>query len=102
MADEPITASVRRRRHRDVAGRRGDGLGRGRDGDVLRQVEVHRAHRLGHGERDGSAHRLRDASALQPQRRLGDRLEQGVVVDPHLDAAAEQVGVEIAGDGDHR
>ena len=79
-----------------------DGLGCGRERDVLRQVEMHRAHRLGHGERDGGAHRLRDAPALQPQRRLGDRLEQRVVVDPHLDAAAELVGVEIAGDGDHR
>jgi hypothetical protein len=28
--------------------------------------------------------------------------EQRMVVDPHLDAAAKLVGIEIAGDGDHR
>ena len=32
---------------------------------------------------------------LEPQRRLGDRLEQRMVVDPHLDAAAELIGVEL-------
>ena len=51
---------------------------------------------------DRFAHGLGDAALFQAQGRLGDRLEQRVVVDPHLDAAAELIGVEVAGDRDHR
>ena len=58
--------------------------------------------RLAQREADRLVHGLGDAALLQPQRRLGDRREQRVVVDPHLDAAAELVGVEVAGDRDHR
>ena len=43
---------------------------------------------------------IRPASSAQ--RGLGDRLEQRVVIDPHLHAPAELVGVEVAGDRDHR
>ena len=42
------------------------------------------------------------APRFEPQGGLGDRLEQRVMVDPHLDAPAELVGVEVAGDRDHR
>ncbi len=83
----------RQRRHR-LVGRR--------DRHIFRQVEMHRPHRLGEREADRLDQRLADAALLQLQRRLGDRLEQRVVVDPHLDAAAELIGVEVAGDRDHR
>ena len=45
---------------------------------------------------------LGDVVEVERQGRLGDRLEQGVVVDQHLQAAAELVGIERAGDRDHR
>jgi len=32
---------------------------------------------------------VRRSCLFQPERRLGDRLKHRVVVDPHLDAAAE-------------
>lgn len=97
------------------AGERGIGCGRelsrlrrrrellvgGGERDVLRQIEMHRPLRLAQRERDRLRHRLGHASRLKLQRRLGDRLEQRMVVDPHLDAPAELVGIEIAGDGDH-
>ena len=69
---------------------------------VLRQIEMHRPARLAQREPDRLRQRLGNASALERQRRLGDRLEQRVVVDPHLDAPAELVGVEVAGDRDQR
>ena len=77
-------------------------LAGGRQCHVLRQIEMHRPARLGHGEADRLVDGRGDRPILQRPSRLGDRLEQRVVVDPHLDAAAELVGVEIAGDGDHR
>ena len=118
IADEPSTAigrcaaainsrGARNRgigRRRDLRGRRQRRhrlVGR-RDGDIFRQIEMHRSHRLAQREADRLDQCLADAPFLQLQRRLGDRLEQRVVVDPHLDAAAELIGVEIAGDGDHR
>ena len=63
---------------------------------------MHRPARLAHGDADRLAHGLGDLALLQAERRLGDRLEQRVMVDPHLDAPAELVGVQVAGDGDHR
>ena len=81
--------------------RRGVAL-RGRQRHILRQVEMHRAARLAHGEADRLLHRLGDLAVLQAERALGDRLEQRVMVDPHLDAAAELIGVEIACNRDHR
>ena len=74
----------------------------GRERHVLRQVEMHRPARLAHGDADRLLHRLGDLALLQPERRLGDRREQRVMVDPHLDAPAELLGDEVAGDGDHR
>ena len=63
---------------------------------------MHRALRLAEREADRLGQRRADLALAQRQRRLGDRLEQRVMVDPHLDAAAELIGVEIAGDGDQR
>ena len=63
---------------------------------------MHRPHRLAQRQREGLCQGLGDPPALEPQRRLGDRLEQRVVVDPHLDAAADLVGVEVAGERDQR
>ncbi len=74
----------------------------GGDRDVLRQIEMHRPLRLAQRQRDRLRHRLGHASRLKSERRLGDRLEQRMVVDPHLDAPTELVGVEIAGDRDQR
>ena len=58
------------------------------------------------GSLSASAIAWSSVSAIDPvferQRGLGDRLEQRVVVDPHLDAPAELIGVEVAGDRDHR
>jgi hypothetical protein len=75
---------------------------RGRQRHVFRQVEMHRPLGLGERQRDRRIHDFGDAPLLQPEGRLGDRCEQGMVVDPHLDAAADLAGVEIAGDRDHR
>ena len=97
-------------------GRRGDFFGRGaaagadawrvlprrRQRHVLRQVEMHRAGRLGERQRQRRIHRLDDAPPFKPERAFGDRGEQCVVVDPHLDAAPELAGVEIARDRDQR
>jgi len=63
---------------------------------------MHRPLRLAQRERGRLRDRLGHASRLKLERRLGDRLEQGMVVDPHLDAPSELIGVEIAGDRDHR
>jgi hypothetical protein len=98
------------------AGERGIGRGRelfrsrrrrepfvgGGECDVLRQIEMHRPLRLAQRERDRLRHRPGHASRLELECRLGDRLEQRMVVDPHLDTPAELIGVEIAGDRDHR
>lgn len=77
-------------------------FGRGRDRDVFRQIEMDRTLRFRHRKADRSGERLRDLALLEPERALGDRLEQRVMVDPHLDTAAELFGDEIAGNGDHR
>ena len=69
---------------------------------VLRQIEMHRPLRLAQGEPDGLVQCLDDAPPLERQRCLGDRLEQRMVIDPHLNAPAELIGVEVAGDRDHR
>ena len=74
----------------------------GRERHVLRQIEMHRPLRLAQRDPDGLRQGLDDAAPLERQRRLGDRLEQRMVVDPHLDAPAELIGVEVAGDRDHR
>jgi hypothetical protein len=81
--------------------RRGLFIGRG-ERDVFRQVEMHRSLRLAQRQGDGLRQRLDDKALLERQRRLGDRLEQRVVVDPHLDASAELIAIEVAGDRDHR
>ena len=83
----------RERRHR-LVGRR--------QRHVFGQVEMHRPLRLAQGKRDGRGQRRADLALAQLQGRLGDRLEQRVMIDPHLDAPAELIGVEIAGDGDER
>ena len=49
-----------------------------------------------------ASERVRRFALAELHRRLGDGLEQRVMVDPHLDAAAELIGIQIAGDGDHR
>ncbi len=59
------------------------------------------AARSGRAPAPASASR-RSMPPCEPQRRLGDRLEQRVMVDPHLQAAAELRGDELAGDRDHR
>ena len=86
-----------------------DGWGQGERGlvsecgrNIFGQIEMDRPHGLRHREFDGLDEGLADLAALQPKGPLGDRLEQRVVVDPHLDAAAQLFGDEIAGDGDHR
>ena len=94
-----MAASGARRELRRRARRRHLLVGR-RERHVLRQIEMHRPLRLAQREPDGLGQRLADAARCERQRRLGDRLEQRVVVDPHLDAAAELVGVEVAGDRD--
>ena len=63
---------------------------------------MHRPLRLAQRDPDGLRQGLDDAPPLERQRRLGDRLEQRMVIDPHLDAPAELIGVEVAGDRDHR
>jgi hypothetical protein len=97
-------------RDRSVGGR-GEGAHRGRcqrpflrggEGDVLGQVQMHGPLRRGECERDRRAQRLADAPLFEPEGPLGDRREQRVMVDPHLDAAAELLGHEIAGERDHR
>jgi hypothetical protein len=118
MADDPMTAMGRlaaaissaaraitasgaggkRRRLR----RRRDLLVRGRERHVFWQIDMHRPLRLAQRDPDGLRQGLDDAPLLERQRRLGDRLEQRMMVDPHLDAPAELVGVEVAGDRDHR
>ena len=82
--------------------RRGELFVGGGEREVFGQIEMHRPLRLAQRQRDRSRHRLGHASRLELERRLGDRLEQRMVVDPHLDAPPELIGVEIAGDGDHR
>jgi hypothetical protein len=84
---------LRRRRHLLVGGC---------ERHVLRQIEMHRPLRLAQRDPDGLRQGLDDAAPFERQRRLGDRLEQRMVVDPHLDAPAELIGVEVAGDRDHR
>src|SRR5262245_9048182 len=63
--------------------------------DILRQIEMHRSLWLAERQRDRVRDRLGHASPLEPERCLGDRLEQRVVVDPHLYAPAELIGVEV-------
>jgi len=75
---------------------------RRRERHVLRQIEMHRPLGFAECQRDRRAHGLGDAAFFQAERCLGDRSEQRMVVDPHLNAAAELIGIEIAGDGDHR
>jgi hypothetical protein len=106
MADEPSTAigrlaaasnsAARRSEASDAAGR--DLLGGEGERDVLRQVEVHGALRLAQGGLDRVGHDGGHASLAQRQARLGDRLEQRVVVDGHLDAPAELRGGQVAGE----
>ncbi len=90
--------------------RRGEPLRRGqsrhrlvgrRQRHVLGKIEMHRTFRLAAGEPDRFDQSLRDAPLAERQRRLGDGPEQSMVVDPHLDASPELIGVEIAGDRDH-
>ena len=69
---------------------------------VLRQVEMHRPLRLAQRQLNRIGHRFGDRAGLELQRGFGDRLEQRMVVDPHLDAPAELVLVEVAGDRDQR
>ena len=83
----------RHRRHR-LVGRR--------ERHVFGQIEMHRPLRFAQRQPDRFAQGLGDAALFEPQRRLGDRVEQRMVVDPHLDAPAKLIGVEVAGDGDHR
>ena len=89
-------------RERSGRGECGEGFVRGRERHVLGQIEVDRALRLGQRELDCLLQRRADFAPAQRQRRLGDRPEQRVMVDPHLDAAAELVAVEIAGDRNQR
>ena len=69
--------------------------------DVLRQIEMHWPLRLAQRDTDRMRERFRDGAAFERQGGLGDRLEQRMMVDPHLHAPAKLVGVEVAGDGDH-
>jgi hypothetical protein len=75
IADAPITATGRRAgwRHRHV----------------LRQVEVDGPGRLAQRQRDRLGDGGCDGAGAQRQRRLGDRTEERVVVDRHLDTPAE-------------
>ena len=57
---------------------------------------------LGHGDAQGLRDDLGDVVMACGQAGFGDRREQGVVVDQHLDAPAEQVAVQVAGDGNQR
>ena len=82
--------------------RRNDFFVRGGERDVFRQIEVHGSFRLAQRECDRLRQHLGHASLLELERRLGNRLEQRMMVDPHLHAPAELIGVEVAGDGDHR
>ena len=70
--------------------------------DVLGQIEMHRTLRLAQRKPDRLRKRRADLALAQRQRRLGDRLEQRMMIDPHLNAAAELIGIEIAGNGDER
>ena len=94
---------ARRRRVRsgNVVQRRHPFLRRG-EGDVLRQVQMYRTQRLGQRNPDRRRHGLADPPRAQREACLGDRPEQRVVVDEHLDPPAELVAVEVAGDRDHR
>ena len=69
--------------------------------DVFRQIEMHRPFRLAQRDRDRLRQRLRNAPLLELERRLGNRLEQRMMVDPHLNAPAKLIGIEVAGDRDH-
>src|SRR6266545_6322870 len=66
---------------------------RGGERDILRQIEMRRPLGLGERQRNRLRDRLGDAAPLEPKRRLGDRLEQRVVVNPHLYAPAELIGI---------
>ncbi|MCX7314614.1 MAG: hypothetical protein NTV56_23630 [Alphaproteobacteria bacterium] len=63
---------------------------------------MHRTARLAHGDADRLFHGFGYLALFQPERCFGDRRKQRMVVDPHLDAPAELVGVQVAGDGDQR
>ena len=97
----------RRRRQRDAPGRRAycpgrrrQRLGGWRQRHVLGQVEMHRALRLGQGELQCLRQRGDNFARAQAQARLGDRLEQRVMVYPHLQPAAQLRLVQRAGDRD--
>ena len=110
--DRPLRSGdeLRGARERDLAGRgkrahRGRRRYRllgGRKRDVLRQVEMHRPLRRRERERNRRPQGLADAPLFEAEGPLGDRREQRVVVDPHLDAAPELLGDKIAGERDHR
>ncbi len=118
IADAPITATGRRAFRSSVAATLDRGLGRWRSATrrrhrrhvlgrrrhrhVLGQVEMDGPRRLAQRDRERLREHRRHATAPQRQRRLRDRTEERVVIDRHLDAAADLRGRDVAGDRDHR
>ena len=93
-----ISGSLDRDRRDEIR----DCLSRHRNRNVFRQIEMNRPH--GFGQRQ--PHRLCDGfcyrAFAQHPARLGNRREQLLVVDIHLDTPAELVGIQVAGNGNHR
>ena len=63
---------------------------------------MYRSHGFGHRNPDSLDNRFDDRSGPQRQACLGDGGEKLMMVDIHLDTPAMLVGVQIAGDCDHR
>ena len=95
-------ARLRGRAQPAPGGNRRDVLGRRREGDVLGEIEVHRPRRFAQRDLQRLGQDRGHAPASEGEAGLGDRPEQRVVIDGHLDAAPELGRGEIARDGQQR
>ncbi len=93
-----ICGGGRKRRRRGQIGNRLVDFG---ERDILGQVEMDRPHRFGQRDPHRLGHRFADGTLPQRKRFLGDGRKQLVMIDIHLDAAAELLDIQVAGDRDH-
>lgn len=71
-------------------------------GNIFRQVEVDGAGRLSHGQRQSLLDGGGDASGGELVACLGERPEDGLVIDAHLDATRKLRAGYLASNGQHR
>ena len=98
----PLHRALRRRGKPAPDGNRRDVLGRGSEGDVLGEIEVYGSRRFAERHLQRLGQDGGHAPAPEGEAGLGDRPEQRVVIDGHLDAAPQLRRGEIARDGQQR